>query len=161
MVRGRDLTLFRKSRQHLKFRSPHLSIRYTKITPRLRHPRTGNDDLLRPLLRMRPTQILPFASLQPSEPAQSNQNSNLPLNTWHQELFRDIPPQPNINSNISKITWNQDQIQHDSFKELLIREMKHTQGWSLTVNTSIPRLIYTTFNDVKKIEKPKRRSWSI
>ena len=104
--------------------------------------------------------FLPFASLQPSEPAQSNQNPNLPINTWHQELFQDIPPQPNINSNISRITWNQEQIQHESFKEILIREMKYTQGWSLTVSTSIPRLIYTTFNDIDKIEKPKRR-WSI
>ena len=60
MVRGKDLTFFRKSRQHIRFKSPHLSIWRPKITPSLRHPRIGNNDLLGPLLRMRPTQIPPL-----------------------------------------------------------------------------------------------------
>lgn len=80
---------------------------------------------------------LPFASLQPSEPKIINNNPNL-----------------------SKITWNQDQLQNESFKQLLIRELRHTTGWRLTVNTSIPKLIYTTFDDSDKLDKPKRR-WSI
>ena len=80
---------------------------------------------------------LPFAMLQPTEPDRINTNPNL-----------------------SRITWNQNQLQDESFKQLLIRELQYTKGWSLTVNTSIPKLIYTTFDDKKNLDKPKRR-WSI